>query len=155
MRVTVLGAGSFGTTIASLVAGRQDTVIWARNADVVEEINTQRTNASYLPTAVLPAGLRATADIGEAAAWADVLIVAIPAPSFRSTLVTALPHIRAWTPVVSLTKGLEPGTMLRMTQVIKELLPGHPAAALTGPNIAAEIIAGQAAASVIATEDHS
>ncbi len=155
MRVTVLGAGSFGTTIASLVSGRQDTVIWARNPEVAQEINEQRTNGAYLPGAVLSPRLRATADLEEATRFADALVLAIPAPSFRATLTAAIPYLRAWTPVVSLTKGLEPGTMLRMTQVIKELLPGHPAAALTGPNIAAEIIAGQAAASVLATEDRS
>jgi glycerol-3-phosphate dehydrogenase (NAD(P)+) len=61
--------------------------------------------------------------------------------------------IRPWIPVVSLTKGIEAGSLLRMTQIIEELLPGHPAAALSGPNLAREIMAGQAAASVIATKD--
>jgi glycerol-3-phosphate dehydrogenase (NAD(P)+) len=65
----------------------------------------------------------------------------------------ARPFVHPWIPVVSLTKGLEQGTLLRMTQLIKEELPGHPAAALTGPNIAREIMEGNAAASVIATED--
>jgi glycerol-3-phosphate dehydrogenase (NAD(P)+) len=84
---------------------------------------------------------------------ADVLIVGIPSHAFRSVLVDASSHIRPWIPVVSLTKGFEKDSLLRMTEVIKEVLPGHPAAALSGPNLAKEIMAGYAAATVIATED--
>ncbi len=155
MRVTVLGAGSFGTTIASLVSGRHETLLWARNPDTAQEVNTQRSNSAYLPGALLSPTLRATADLEEATGPAEVLVMGVPTHAFRATLTDAIPYLRAWTPVVSLAKGLEPGTHLRMTQIIEELLPGHPAAALTGPNIAAEIVGGQAAASVIATEDRS
>jgi glycerol-3-phosphate dehydrogenase (NAD(P)+) len=155
MRVTVLGAGSFGTTIATLAAGRNDTILWARNGSVADEINKDHTNGAYFPGVALPAALRATADLEEAVAHADVLVVGIPSHGFRQVLTDARPYIHPWIPVVSLTKGLEHGTMLRMTQIIKELLPGHPAAALTGPNIASEIMAGKAAASVIATDDLS
>jgi len=77
----------------------------------------------------------------------------VPTAGFRSVLEDARPWVRPWIPVVSLAKGLEEGSLLRMTQVINDVLPGHPAAALTGPNIAREIMAGQAAASVLATED--
>ena len=77
----------------------------------------------------------------------------MPTSAFRETLERLRPHLSPWIPVVSLSKGLERDTHLRMTQVIKEVLPGRPAAALTGPNLAKEIMAGQAAASVIATED--
>ena len=84
---------------------------------------------------------------------ADVLIVGVPSSGFRDTIECARKWIRPWIPVVSLTKGIESGTLLRMTQILEELLPGHPAAALTGPNLAREIMAGQAAPSVIATYD--
>ena len=77
----------------------------------------------------------------------------MPSHGFRETLAAAKTTIHPWIPVVSLTKGLERDSLLRMTEVIKDVLPGHPAAALTGPNIAREIMGGQAAASVIATED--
>jgi glycerol-3-phosphate dehydrogenase (NAD(P)+) len=155
MRVAVLGAGSWGTTVASLTAGRHPTTLWARNAEVAEEIRDKHTNDRYLPGFPLPPRLTATADLEEAVAPGDVLIVGVPSHGFRAVLVEARPHIRPWVPVVSLTKGFEQGTMLRMTQIIKEVLPGHPAAALTGPNLAKEIMAGQAAASVIATDDLS
>lgn len=153
MRVTVLGAGSWGTTVATLVAGRHQTMVWARDADVADEIRTDRSNSRYLPGFTLPAGLDATDELDKAVGTAELLIVGVPSHAFRSTLEAAKPHVHPWIPVVSLTKGLEQGSLLRMTELIRDVLPGHPAAALTGPNIAKEIINGQAAASVIATED--
>ena len=77
----------------------------------------------------------------------------IPSHSFRSVLQDAKPYIRPWVPIVSLSKGLEQGTRMRMTEVIETIMPGHPAGVLTGPNLAREIVAGQAAASVIAMVD--
>ena len=154
MRVTVLGAGSWGTTVAALMCRRDhDVLLWARNPEVAAEVTEQRSNDSYLPGARLPARLRATADLQQAARHADLLVVGVPTGAFRGTLEAIRPDLAPWIPVVSLAKGLERGTHLRMTQVVKEVLPGRPAAALTGPNLAREVIAGQAAASVIATED--
>ena len=153
MKITVLGAGSWGTTVASLVAGRHPTLMWARDAAVAESIRTEHRNPRYLSEYELSPALDATADLGAAVSHAELLIVGVPSHAFRDTLEAALPHVHPWIPIVSLTKGLEQGTLLRMTQIIREVLPGHPAATLTGPNIAREIIQGQAAASVIATED--
>ena len=101
----------------------------------------------------MPEQLRATSDLAEAVGACDVLIVGVPTSGFRQVLEAAAANVRPWIPVVSLSKGFEAGTMLRMTEIIKDVLPGHPAAALTGPNLAKEILAGNAAASVIATED--
>lgn len=153
MNVTVLGAGSWGTTVASLTTALNPTVIWARNPDVTAEINAQHTNATYLPSSTLPRRLRATSDLEEAVRSADVLIVGVPSKGFRGALDDARRWLRPWVPIVSLTKGIEGGTLLRMTEVIEDAVPGHPIAALSGPNLAREIMAGQAAASVIATED--
>jgi glycerol-3-phosphate dehydrogenase (NAD(P)+) len=153
LRVTVLGAGSFGTTIASLVSRRNETTLWARSPDVAEEVTSRRTNSTYLPGFELCPDLRATSDLAAAVRGAEVLVVAIPSHGFRDVLAETVPWVHPWIPVVSLTKGFEIGTRLRMTEVIEELLPGHPAAALAGPNLAKEIMAGQAAASVIATRD--
>src|ERR1019366_5824541 len=136
MRVTVLGAGSWGTTVASLVAPRHPTVLWARNGETAKEITGRRSNGQYLPGFELPAQLQATSDLAEAAAAAALLIVGVPTVGFRGVLTAARDSVRPWIPVVSLSKGLEAGSLLRMTEVIKEVLPGHPAAALTGPNIA-------------------
>jgi glycerol-3-phosphate dehydrogenase (NAD(P)+) len=153
MKITVLGAGSWGTTVASLAASRHDVVLWARDAEQAAAIQQTHMNERYLPGVVLPKRLRASSDLAEAVAHAQLLIVGVPTSSFRVTLELAKPAVAPWIPVVSLSKGLEQGTHLRMTEVIKAVLPGRPAAALTGPNIAREIMAGSAAASVIATPD--
>jgi glycerol-3-phosphate dehydrogenase (NAD(P)+) len=153
MRVAVLGAGSFGTTIAALTAPRHPTILWARDDALASEVRERSTNERYLAGFSLPSALGATSDLEEAVSDADLVILGVPSFGFRSVLEKAAPHVRPWVPVVSLTKGFETGTLRRMTEVISELLPGHPAAALTGPNLAKEIMAGQAAASVIATQD--
>jgi glycerol-3-phosphate dehydrogenase (NAD(P)+) len=153
MNVTVLGSGSWGTTVASLTTARHPTILWARDPETAEEVNERHSNERYLPGFGLPRRLAATADLERACAGADVLVVGVPSAGFRPVLSQAAQWIRPWVPVVSLTKGFEPATLLRMTEVIEQLLPGHPAAALSGPNLAREIMSGQAAASVIATED--
>ena len=153
LNVSVLGGGSWGTTVAALVTRNVPVTLWARNPATVDEINTRHTNETYLPGAKLPDKLIATNDIGEAAHDADVIVMGIPSQNFRAVLEEVKKHIRAWVPVISLTKGLELNSMKRMTEVITEVLPGHPVGVLTGPNLAREIIAGQAAASVIAMED--
>jgi glycerol-3-phosphate dehydrogenase (NAD(P)+) len=153
LRVGILGGGSWGTTVASLVARNAPCVLWARDAATVGEINTRHTNQKYLPGARLTESLRATQDIAEAIAQADVLVVGVPSQGFRSAIESIREHIRAWVPVISLSKGLEAGSGKRMTEIIEEVLPGHPVGVLTGPNLAREIMSGFAAASVIAMED--
>ncbi len=153
LRASILGGGSWGTTVASLVARNVPTTIWARSGETVTEINTSRSNERYLPGAKLTQGLRATNSIEDAVREADVVVMGVPSHSMRETLREVAKHVRAWVPIISLSKGLELGTKLRMTQVIAEELPGHPAGVLTGPNLAKEIMSGFAAASVIAMED--
>ncbi|MFY9927156.1 MAG: NAD(P)H-dependent glycerol-3-phosphate dehydrogenase [Streptosporangiaceae bacterium] len=153
MRIAVLGAGSWGTTVASLLAAKHDCIIWARDAELAREIYERDANSRYLPGCTLPTALKATADLEKAVHDADLLVVGVPTHGFRAILADVRPYLRPWIPVVSLSKGFERGSLLRMTQVIRDELPGHPAAALTGPNLAKEIMGGRAAASVIATED--
>ncbi|MEM6723414.1 MAG: NAD(P)H-dependent glycerol-3-phosphate dehydrogenase [Bacteroidota bacterium] len=155
LKVGLLGGGSWGTTVASLCAKNAPTKIWARNATTVDEINKHHRNEKYLPGADLTKSLKASSSIKETIQDADVVVMAIPSQNFRSVLEDARPHIRPWVPIVSLSKGLERGTKMRMTEIIESIMPGHPAGALTGPNLAREIMAGQAAASVIAmVDDH-
>ncbi len=153
LKAGLLGGGSWGTTVAALVARNAPITIWARNSETVDEINNEHTNKKYLPEAVLPKKLIATTSIEEAVASKDVIIMGIPSQSFRSVLEQVKPHIRPWVPVISLSKGLELSTGKRMTELIQEVLPGHPIGVLTGPNLAREILAGYAAASVIAMDD--
>ena len=153
IRVAVLGGGSWGTTVAHLAAHQVPTVLWARRPELAEEVNSDHSNERYLPGHRLHPELRATADLAEAVAQADVLVMGVPSQNFRAVLTDAAEHVRAWVPVLSLTKGIEMGTRARMTEIIGEVLPGHPAAVLTGPNLAKEILVGDAAAAVIATPD--
>ena len=149
----LLGGGSWGTTVAALIARNTPVTMWARDEATVNEIKSKHSNAKYLPNAVLPKDVRATTDIEEAVAGMDVIVMGIPSQSFRGVLEQIKPHIRPWVPVISLSKGLELSSRKRMTELVNEVLPGHPAGVLTGPNLAREIMSGYAAASVIAMED--
>ncbi len=153
LKVGLLGGGSWGTTVASLTAKNSPTKMWARNSQTVEEINKHHRNEKYLPGAILTESLTASTSIKDVVKDADVIVMGVPCQSFRNVLEDARPYIRPWVPIVSLSKGLEKGTQMRMTEIIETLMPGHPAGVLTGPNLAREIMAGQAAASVIAMVD--
>jgi glycerol-3-phosphate dehydrogenase (NAD(P)+) len=155
LQVAVIGGGSWGTTVASLASHNTPTVLWARNAEIAEEVNRQRTNTRYLGTARLCRELRATASMNDAVRDADVVVMGVPSHGFRAVLELVREHIRAWVPVISLAKGLEEGSLLRMTEVIADVLPGHPAGVLSGPNLAREILSGYAAASVVAMDDET
>lgn len=153
LKVGLLGGGSWGTTVASLTARNCPTKIWARDLETVNEINKYHRNEKYLPGAKLTSSLVASHSIQDTVKDADVIVMGIPAQHFRQVLKDARPHIRPWVPIISLSKGLEVGTLMRMTEVIEAEMEGHPAGVLTGPNLAKEIAIGQAAASVIAMVD--
>lgn len=152
-RIVILGAGSWGTTFAALASRNAEVALWARDPALAAEINASRRNSRYLPDFGLPARFTAGADLAALVARADVLVMAVPAQGFRAVLRAARPHLRAWVPVISLSKGLERGTRRRMTEIIREELPDHPAGVLSGPNLAQEILGGQAAASVLAMDE--
>lgn len=153
IRMAVVGAGSWGTTIASVAAANTPTVLWARRQEVADAINATHRNPQYISSVDLSPQLRASSSLQETVSDADVVVMAVPSQGFRTTLQQAAPHIRPWVPIVSLSKGLEPGSLLRMSQVANEVMPGHPVAVLTGPNLASEIAVGQPAASVVAIDD--
>lgn len=153
-RVAVLGAGSWGTTLASIVSRTTPCVLWARSARIADAVNATHTNP-YLPGVTLPNGVRATTSLEEATSDADVLVSAVPTQSVRCVLDEVAPMLRPWIPVVSASKGLEQQTHLRVTEILAEVLPGHPAGVLAGPNIAVEVMAGYAAAATIAMPDEN
>ncbi|HEX2213252.1 MAG TPA: NAD(P)H-dependent glycerol-3-phosphate dehydrogenase [Mycobacterium sp.] len=153
-KVVVLGGGSWGTTVASICARRGPTLQWVRSAETAKDINDKHCNTKYLGDEVeLPRSLKATTDFSEAASCADVIVMGVPSHGFRAVLVELAKELRPWVPVVSLVKGLEQGTNYRMSQVVDEVLPGHPAGILAGPNIAREVAEGYAAAAVLAMPD--
>jgi glycerol-3-phosphate dehydrogenase (NAD(P)+) len=155
MQVAVIGGGSWGTTVAHLCAHNAPTMLWARRGEVAAEVNEHHRNSAYLEGYDLHESLQATSELEEAVAGADLLVMGVPSHGMRDTARELAPFLRPWVPVVSLSKGLEQGTLQRMTEVLSAELPGHPHGVLTGPNLAKEILAGDAAATVVAMEDTS
>lgn len=153
IRVAVIGAGSWGTTVAAAAAVNTPTLLWARRADLADRINRTHVNADYLDGFELPEQLRATDDMSEAVSTADVVIMAVPSHGFRDVARRAAPMLRPWVPIVSLSKGLEPDSLQRMSEVAAAEMPGRPVGVLTGPNLAKEIMSEQPAASVVAIAD--
>ncbi|HTY30908.1 NAD(P)H-dependent glycerol-3-phosphate dehydrogenase [Mycobacterium sp.] len=157
--VAVMGAGAWGTALAKVMAeagGPEAAVtLWARRSSVAEEINTTRYNPAYLPGAVLPPGIRATADAGEALAGATTVLLAVPAQTMRSNLERWAPLVADGATLVSLAKGIELGTLMRMSQVIVSVTGVDPAqvAVVSGPNLASEIAECQPTATVVACSD--
>ena len=155
-RAAVIGAGSWGTAVAAIVADHAEATLWARDPELAARIDRDHENDRYLPGIGLPPVLRATASLEEACIGADVVVVGVPSHGFREVLGAASSMIGDDVPVVSLSKGVEQGTHRRMTEVVADVLPAHPGTrigVLTGPNLAREVAEGQPAASVIAFED--
>jgi glycerol-3-phosphate dehydrogenase (NAD(P)+) len=139
--------------MAAMCAAKAPTTLWARRPELARGIERDGANAVYLPDVALPAGLRATSSLAVAAEGADVVVMAVPSHGFRAVLGQVVPWLASGVPVVSLTKGVEQGTLARMSEVIAEVAPAHPVAVLTGPNLVGEIVAGYPTASVIAAGD--
>lgn len=155
IRITVLGGGSWGTTVAHLCAHNAPTTLWARDDATVDAINDRHVNERYLEGFDLHPALCATTDFDAAVAGTDLVVMGVPTSAVRETAQRVAGVIRPWVPIVSLAKGFEAETHLRMTQILQEELPSRPVGVLTGPNLAKEILAGQPAAAVIAmTEFH-
>ena len=152
-RVAVIGAGSWGSAAASLACSNVATVLWARSPELAGQMARTHVNQRYLPEYALPDRLAVTSSLAEALDGSDVVVMAVPSHGFRSVLAEAAPLMAVGAPVVSLSKGVEEGSLKLMTEVVAELMPGHPTGVLTGPNLAKEIMAGRPAASVIAMTD--
>lgn len=154
-RLAVLGAGSWGTTFAKILAdGGSDVVLWARRPELAREIEEVKRNSDYLEGINLPRNLHATSRLGEAMRGAEQVFVSIPSQSLRSNLEAMIPYLGPSTIVVSLMKGVEKGTGLRMSEVIAQGLPIEPEriAVASGPNLALEIAREQPTAAVVASE---
>lgn len=155
-RIAVIGAGSWGTTVASLWATTTETVLWARRQELADTINETRINPEYLPGSTLPATVTATHDLAAAVRGADAVVMAVPSHGFRDVFTGLAPLLPPTVPIVSLTKGIEQGSLARMTEVIAAVVPDHDpgvTGVLSGPNLSTEVAAGQPTASVIAMTD--
>lgn len=149
----MIGAGSWGTTVASLVANNAPTVLWARRGETADELRRTGQNSRYLPGRRLHDELQFTSDVVDAVRDAALVVMAVPSAGFRDVLRSFALHLEPGAVLMSLTKGLERGTGRRMSEVLAEVAPGHVVSVLSGPNLAGEIAAGQPAASVVACED--
>ena len=150
----VLGAGSWGTTFAKALAdGGADTLLWARRPEAAREIDEARRNTRYLPGITLPATLRATSDIRAALADASQVYLAVPSQQLRQLLREHGDAIRPDAPIVSLMKGVEAGTRMRMSEVVAEELriDRSRIAVVSGPNLALEIAQEQPTAAVVSS----
>ena len=155
-RAAVLGAGSWGTAFAKVLADAgTDVTIWARRENVAANIRQYGTNPDYLPGVRLPGRVTATAIAAEAIKDADVVVLAVPSQTLRGNLAEWAEFLAPDATLVSLMKGIELGTGLRMSQVIAEVTGADPSriAVITGPNLAPEIAAGQPTATVVACAD--
>jgi glycerol-3-phosphate dehydrogenase (NAD(P)+) len=156
VKAAVVGAGSWGTAFAAIDATNAPTVLWARNPALARMVTEHHENGDYLAGIELPPELQATAQMDEACHGVDVVVLAVPSHGFRAVLEQARECIAPDVPVISLSKGVEQGTLARMTEVVAEVLPEHRRdriGVLTGPNLAREVAAGQPTASVVAIGD--
>jgi len=153
MRVAVLGAGAWGTTVATLAAASAPTRLWAFEPEVVRSIQERGENSTFLAGHALPASLHPTNDLAEAIEDADLVIVAVPARHLRRVMGVAQASMGSVPLVLSLTKGIESGTGMRMTEVLQEVLVDHQPdtiGVLSGPNLAHELMAGHPSATCVA-----
>ncbi|HKK92886.1 MAG TPA: NAD(P)-binding domain-containing protein, partial [Longimicrobiales bacterium] len=139
-RVTVVGAGSWGTALTSvLVDNGHDVTVWAREAEVVRELVSERTNEAFLPGARLRGDVQATTDLREALQGADVAVSVVPAQFVTATWESAIDALPADALVVSASKGIEIGSLRRMDEIFAALRPGGDFSVLSGTSFAAEV----------------
>jgi glycerol-3-phosphate dehydrogenase (NAD(P)+) len=157
-KVAIFSAGSWGTAFSLVLADAgNDVTLWARREEVADSINGRRENPEYLPGVELPPQVSATHDVEKALHGADLVVLATPSQSLRVNLTEWAPYIEPDAVVVSLMKGVELGTLDRMSQVIGEVTGAGPEriAVISGPNLAKEIARREPAASVVACADES
>ncbi len=155
MRSTVLGAGSWGTALAALLAGKGFPVtLWDVDAAVLDDVAQRRQNARYLPGLALPPTLGATADVGRALEGAELVVLAVPSQAVRVVAIEAKRHLHAGVPIVCVAKGIEMQTLMTMDEVLEDVLPVpmHPYFAfLSGPSFAKEVVRGLPTAVTVAS----
>lgn len=156
VQVAVMGAGSWGTTVAKVFADAGNEVrLWARRAEVAEDVRDNHRNSAYLGDIELPAAMTGTTDPAEALNGAEIVVLGVPSQSLRENLQNWKELIGQDASLVSLAKGIEHSSGLRMSQLISEVadVPSERVAVLTGPNLAREVAQGQPAATVVACTD--
>jgi len=154
-RATVIGAGSWGTALAKVLADKGHSIrIWSYEESVAEQIRNERENRDYLPGVKLPQTVEVSMDHGAALEGAEMVIAVVPSHAFRDVIAAAAPHIPQNAIVLSAAKGIEVATLERPSEILEELLPGHRRpAVLSGPTFAREVAEGDPTALVVASSD--
>lgn len=157
LSIAVLGAGSWGTALAALLARHgHPTVLWGRNEAQVRSIDLEHENRRYLPGVALPASLRASTSLASSVASADLVLVVTPSHAFNETLRALAPHRRARAGVAWATKGFEPGSGRFLHEVAAEILGDDvPLAVVTGPSFAREVAQGLPTALTVHSDDEA
>lgn len=151
--IAVLGGGSFGTAIANMAASnRIPTLLWMRDPERAQECQQKRENSHYLPGYKLHESLGISSDLDDVLSRAEIIFISVPSRSFRELARQISPKVKAGTPVVSTTKGIEVDGFKLMGQILEEEIPQAKIAVLSGPNFAREMVRGQITGSVIASE---
>lgn len=153
-RIAVLGSGAWGTALASTCAAAGHAVrIWGRDAGIVEAVNTRHGNPRYLPGIALDRRLHATTDPAEALDGAECMLAVVPAQTLRGVLETIGPLVPHGAPLVLCAKGIERDTGRLLSDIVDEVLPGVPVAALSGPSFAADLARGLPTAVTVAARE--
>ncbi len=154
-RVAVIGAGSWGTSASWLLAGKgHEIALWSRETEIAEAINAEHRNPVFMTDITLPDSVWASHDIEKVVAVAEAVVVVTPSVGVRATAEAMAPHLDAKTPVIVLSKGIEDGTLMLMTDVLEDVLDGcERLAGLSGPNHAEEVGHGIPSATVVASYD--
>ncbi len=155
-KVTVIGSGSWGTALAVMLAKNgHEVVIWSRRQDAVDELLNDRKNERYLPGVVIPENIQATTDREKAVAEAEIIILAVPSRAVAETVRDFSPYFKTWQILVNVAKGLEPGTLLRLSDVIHREAPQCEVCVLSGPSHAEEVARGIPTTCLITCENEA
>lgn len=155
-KVTVIGSGSWGTALAVMLAENgHEVVIWSRRQDAVDELLQERKNEKYLPGVTIPESIQATTDHKAAVQGAEIIILAVPSRAVCNTVRDFAPYLKTWQILVNVAKGLEQGTLLRLSEVIQREAPQCEVCVLSGPSHAEEVARKVPTACLIACENEA
>jgi glycerol-3-phosphate dehydrogenase (NAD(P)+) len=157
VNLAIIGGGSWGTALACVLAPRfTDISLWVHEPEIAESLQSTRINDVFLPGIALPSNVTAGNSLPSALAGADLILSVMPSHVVRNLYTRMRPFLQPATPIVSATKGLEAGTLLRMSEVIRSVAgPAHRIAVLSGPTFAREVAAGSPTALVAASEEET
>lgn len=153
MKIAVIGSGGWGTAIAILLSSRGHNVyLWSWIQEETDRLKKDRENKEFLPGVKFPDTIYCSHDMAECTDGAELIITAAPSPATRTTAKQLSPHVKEGQKIVNISKGLEEGTLLRLSQVYKEEIPQADISVMSGPSHAEEVSRGLPTTNVVASE---